>query len=55
MLEADQTLAENKTMQLIQKIIEMYEIIAEPASLKDVCYIEGKKKRKLFLNPCRIL
>ena len=48
MLEADQTLAENKTMQLIQKIIEMYEIIAEPASLKDVCYIEGNKKRKLI-------
>ena len=37
MLEADQALAENKTLQLIQKIIEMYEIIAEPASLKDVC------------------
>ncbi len=51
MLETDQALAENKTMQLIQKIIEMYEIIAEPASLKDVCYIEGNKKRKLFLNP----
>ncbi|MGM9883440.1 MAG: HEPN domain-containing protein [Limosilactobacillus reuteri] len=51
MLEADQALAENKTLQLIQKIIEMYEIIAEPASLKDVCYIEENKKRKLFLNP----
>lgn len=51
MLETDKALAENKTMQLIQKIIEMYEIIAEPASLKDVCYIEGNKERKLFLNP----
>lgn len=51
MLETDQTLEKNKTEQLIQRIIEMYEIIAEPASLKDVCYIEGNKKRKLFLNP----
>nr|WP_302427676.1 HEPN domain-containing protein [Limosilactobacillus mucosae] len=51
MLETDQTLEKNKTERLIQRIIEMYEIIAEPASLKDVCYIEGNKKRKLFLNP----
>lgn len=48
MLESSQILNHDVTVQLIQKIIKLYEIIAEPASLKEISYIDGRKIRKLF-------